>query len=340
MHLAAGVNAPVFNENVLSFAVAYGLAVQGVGADPHPDQPAAAGGLAASALGAERPWFAAAAALLVASLGVWTWRSYADRDALADSRELNTAIAYAGELGRLQNELEGLLRQGDEGKGQVGTFLNLYGYRQWWPTTMSVLSRSLVNVFDDQPLLGGTTAQERQQNLEKLRQTPRHQRNVMFVQSLEAEYVPDLSAVKLDSKPGETVPEPIVPVGPPGQPKRGFKIVLTGQTPLPEAMVDRKLIDLTGVCRAMADKQPLLAIQDVRVLGHSRLNADDSTAAGSSSSSAAQEAAGPLMPDPLFPDEDMAQDTKFEIGWLVSIEGDGLPTEPQPGQRTNRENVR
>jgi hypothetical protein len=38
------------------------------------------------------------------------------------------------------------------------------------------------------------------------------------------------------------------------------------------------------------------------------------------------------IPDPLFPEEDMSQDTRFVIGWIFSVQGDGVK---MPDDATN-----
>ena len=45
---------------------------------------------------------------------------------------------------------------------------------------------------------------------------------------------------------------------------------------------------------------------------------------------------GPLRPDPLLPTEDMVNDTRFAMHWLVVIESDGLQVAPPAKSSTSR----
>ena len=191
LHPSAAVNAPALNENVLSFAVAYGLAVQGLGMAEVDTNLLPSEILRRRLWDRKRPWFAAAAAVLLAALVCPAWRDYADRQMLAagsapaglspKAREelaaqvrqvyaagaprkledqrfvrqhaLALAQAIAGDLQDLINRYEKVKGQGDREEKLIDEFARLYVYRDFWLAMDRLLQRSVQAVAPDQTRL-------------------------------------------------------------------------------------------------------------------------------------------------------------------------------------------
>ena len=180
---SATVNAPAFTENVLSFAVAYGLALQGLGltrihTSLLPEE------IARQRLWArKRPWFAAAGALILAALAGVTWRAYADASALDPSaspavREVKQLVEYYDGLRRQYREWQGKDRQEEQ---KIVRYWELLEYRRFWPEVQLIISESLSKVAPHQGLQNAT-------DLDQLMKIPRAQRMVVEVDSLQAKY--------------------------------------------------------------------------------------------------------------------------------------------------------
>jgi len=145
------VNAPTFTENVPAFAVAYGLALQGLGLTPVTTN-LLPGEIAHQRVWEKkRPWFGAAAAALVLAIILPLYRGYADKSVLSDADELQKAeqvVAQYRGLNRELNRLQGLDRPYLQELGQRGALLQ---YRTYWPTVVPTFTELVNRVFRDQP---------------------------------------------------------------------------------------------------------------------------------------------------------------------------------------------
>lgn len=154
------VSAPQFTENVLSFAVSYGLALQGleltrIDTNLLPEEISSQRRWAK-----KRPWFAAAAGIVLAALAGMTVRNIIDKGALdKQSSELQAAESMKAEYERLQRQYRTLQGQGDTEQTQAQELLRTTGYRSWWPNMLAVLSQSIRQTFPDQMALEGSGAE-------------------------------------------------------------------------------------------------------------------------------------------------------------------------------------
>jgi hypothetical protein len=148
MEPSEAISAPQFTENVLGFAVAYGLAVQGLGltridTNLLPNEIASA-----RRWKAKRPWFAV--------------RARADYRTLDPSAPPSPEVQ---EVNRVINHYKRLVAEFNELSGQVSTeqhqiteMLDLNKYASLWPTVIEVVNQSLGRALPHQGRIAGSTA--------------------------------------------------------------------------------------------------------------------------------------------------------------------------------------
>ena len=153
LQLARGVHAASFAENVLSSAVAYGLAAQALGVcriecNLLPEE------IAAKRVWAKkRPWFAVAAAIFLASLCGSAYRSYVDRQALGQTHDLATAEDNVRQVKTRADEVMELEKMGRGEQKQLDDELELYAYRRYWPEAQHMVYAAIDGIATDQRLL-------------------------------------------------------------------------------------------------------------------------------------------------------------------------------------------
>ena len=179
---SAAANAPAFTENVLSFAVAYGLALQGLGLGKIRTN-LLPGEVAKKRLwAAKRPWFAASAAALVLAFGGISYRAWRDQGRLAP--EGNAVLEQAQTvLQACQNDRDDYakVRGLDQAElEKISKYLRLAEYRDVWPTMGYLVNDAIKRIAEHQPLM----------NLEEWGKLPKQRgaRKVVVVESLRAEY--------------------------------------------------------------------------------------------------------------------------------------------------------
>lgn len=358
---SGAVNAPMLNENVLSFAVAYGLALQGlelsaVSTNLLPDEI-----VRRRLWGRKRAWFAAAGAVLLATLAAPLYRAVSDRSALAQGEPYRDAdritrtlrewsLRYQDMVGRAGSEVEPIVR-----------YRKLFGYREFWPGFQSVLSTGLEMSFSCQKLFNeyaaatNTETRERIKGLILSRYRARASRPVVFLQQMQVVPLPSIQTQgKAAEKTAETMlrsgslgaggynpyaPAPGAAVGEGIKP--GYFIRIVGRTPLDQRQANPALINLRKELEKAAKDVPVL---NVVGYAHSFITASSLGGGGIAPGMrrsyyeeereydegfrfAPRRPSGPAEPDPLFPEEDGSRDTYFQIGLIVTIEGDGV-TEP------------
>lgn len=211
---APGVNTGQFNEHVLSFGVAYGLALQGLGMGQVNSNllPVELG--RAAVWRHKRPLFAAAAACLVATAGVLWARGMMDRNALATnlgekggSRTISLAEAYRvvntgvpddlaprDYADRTRAAADKLKQEYGRLSGQIPTKLkkiqditSLVDKATLWFRILSVVDASLPA---PQPELAAAKGPEEYRAAAK--RIPRKQREQIFIESFDAIYSPSV----------------------------------------------------------------------------------------------------------------------------------------------------
>ncbi len=212
---SAVVNAPAFAENVLSFAVAYGLALQGLGLTKIQTNLLPAEIARKRLWARKRPWFAAAAALVLAALAGWAARVKVDSTRLDPNRPLphwEPTLAAAESLLTQRDEVSGrpgnmILREIDtfvascralraehrrrQGLDQaeekrIKDYQNMLAFRGLWVELHYMISEAVRKVATDQPLMN-------EENVERLKKVARPLRKVVMIESIRADYYEDVA---------------------------------------------------------------------------------------------------------------------------------------------------
>ena len=190
--------APIFTDNVLSFAVSYGLAVQGLGLSKIRTNLLPSESVRRRIWAKKRPWFAAAAAMLIIAAIIGYFRSSIDAKKLdpnelpsADIANLRFAKKVLSEYDRLASEYARVKGQDKAEEQKILQYEKILGYRYFWPTLHYIVCKSIKNVASDQWRLG---------NINELLKIPRPKRRVILVSSIYAEYYDDvLTAIKAET---------------------------------------------------------------------------------------------------------------------------------------------
>ncbi len=326
---AEGVNVPAFEDNVLSLAVPYGLAVQGlelskVTTNLLPDEVARR-----RRWKKKQPWFVAAAVVLLLALAGPVYRAYVDLSALSENEAYSDASRATEQLTDWQREYDSLIRQVPEQEQEIERYWELFGYRSFWPSVQAMISQSIATVAKDQPLIeayaSARSEEQRQAALAAIGAKDRRSRLMLFAEEFSATFVEDVSKVNTRAmlegrtSSGRRQPSrsrrdeaPSVSTA-----RRGYFIKLTVRTPLPEDLAIRRLINFL---RVESKKAAFGGIEVVDFtydpLGH------PARRSGGGGSLRRRGQVG--QPDLLLPGEDMSTDTRFALGWLVAVTGDGL----------------
>jgi type IV pilus assembly protein PilM len=275
------VNAPLLDENVLSFPVAYGLALQGldvsaVSTNLLPDEI-----IRRRLWGRKRPWFAAAAAVLLAALAAPAYRAYVDRIALADNPTCLEVRGLANELNENRRKYEEALALIPAAEAPLEADKRLSANRDFWPSVQSMIFQGIQAVSADQKLLAAydnaKDEASRAASLAQIKQKKRDTRKMIFIERIQVEYLPDVGAKKATElvqpltgettggRPATPAPSGVATPGAlpaaSGAPKRGFSIALVGRTPFAnKEVVKGLLLPLRRETERIAKLFPQLAI--------------------------------------------------------------------------------
>ncbi len=215
------INAPAFTENVLSFAVAYGLAIQGMG------QAAVNTNLLPSEIirkrlwAGKRFWFTAAAACLVAASGLWAygksqeaekWQAAAAEPGFA---QVSSALRDVRSKNRQANQLQ---LSDEEEKAQQS--IKYHAYKNIVPQVTAFYSKlfnaaseerqlshqALYNrifeigqkmlLLDPESQAYQDLTARRRSLTDRLKEIPRNKRRVVLLQQIDTEFIPDVNEVE------------------------------------------------------------------------------------------------------------------------------------------------
>ncbi len=353
------VNTPAFSENVLSFAVAYGLACQGLGASQVdtnllPDE------IAKQRLYARKtPWFIGSAAMLAILAVLPMVRSSVDAGTLEETRsKLSEAKRLVDAQQDYQRQLSQIQTRGGKGFDEAEDSFQVYAHRMFWPMVQEAVTKSIATVARDQNL-----------PYDQLKEIPRPQRRVLNVVSMSSEYVSDFSAddgtksnrntQDAEEEYGEGRYRSGTGYGGRGRDDdqqeeemgkkgRGFRMELIVRTPMPVNDALPRMIRPLLEALANSDERhdefelveyPTQEITDAEgaaLLGGGgertdrnrvRFRDEEEYTGEREGIRPAQpdgEVAGPAKPGPFFPEEDASKDAIFKITLLVKVSGDGL----------------
>jgi type IV pilus assembly protein PilM len=358
--LSSSLSEPKFTENVLSFGVAYGLAIQGlseakVDTNLLPDEV-----VRKRLWDRKRPWFAAAAAALVVTMCCWVYAGFADRLPYPP----DDAGTLTGRAKIIVNDLEKLRRddqeigKGDEELAQMRAVLSSYGHRDFWPATLEVFSESMAEVAPDnvkyakcardraeitrltQDLALGSaqetpmTADAReaikvklaavQADIDAFNKVKRSTRKIIILESFKSEYYEDAIAL---------FPADGIKTESPTDQRRGFFVTTVFRTTVADITY---MTDFLAKCRAQAakDKYPSLWIYGGDIteklnLGATEVAVAPAPKAGKTDAPATDGA----MTDPITK-TDWSGDLRVVIRWVVLVENDGVKY-PEEKSKTN-----
>ncbi len=189
LQLSPSVSAASFSENVLGLAVAYGVALQALGLTKVNINLLPGVITAHRRWAKKRPWFTAAAGLIVvASLAVafQSWRLKNTLTADPDGN-LRSAQNIENQYRSLQGDYSTALAKVQGADQPVKDLLAAQGYRSFWPHAYQVISDSVLAAAPDQAML-------EYNKLDDLKKIPGEKRRLMVIESIQSEFIPDMSA--------------------------------------------------------------------------------------------------------------------------------------------------
>ena len=357
---SATVNAPAFTENVLSFAVAYGLALQGLGLTKIRIN------LLPSEIARQRlwsgkwAWFTAAAAVLVLGFATLAYSAYRRQEALDPAN--STILTSVGREIKVQNDhrarFAAVKGRAEQEATKIQPYNDICAFRPFWPSLLGALDSAIAKVATDQALLNP-------KGLPTLRKKVRTSRRIINVKEVQAQSETDLQSASMEMRTGmasrttsgarpprigmggadafgdvggrpgatPTQPETVTQEAP----KRGYILFLEGSTPLPRRHVTDFLYQIVNT---FTDEAAALARLEEGGDGPQRrritftvfdgtvdfLDVSDTKATTEDIYDTRRSQKAALDVDPLT-GEDMSEDTRFMLKWKVAI----TEAEPPPG---------
>jgi len=151
--LSSSVNAPAFQENVPSLAVAYGLALQGLGKQKVNTNLLPEEIVRHRLWKKKRPYFVAAAAVLLAAMFCPGYRANTDAQALADQSKLRDTRAIIDSMDETMMAWRKVAGQDKIAEQAMRRRTAMLGYRDFWPSVMAIIEKSVGFVTPDQPMM-------------------------------------------------------------------------------------------------------------------------------------------------------------------------------------------
>ena len=290
-----------------------------------------------------------------------------DLGALARGHSMSQSAQVAGRMNERKKRYDVLKEQGDEEKRQVDSLLKLFDRRDFWPSALTMVSESIRGVTggkngdqDAFAALGGNlelqtqlkaneeagrplseqdkkALQDAAKAIANFKGKPRNTRRYLVVEKLTARYLPQVEGMMAEDvlkgpSGGRSVRKP----APGAKQTPGFVILLQGRTPLPRAKANTLLTNLMKESRRLVRSDEFKAIRiDDGGIANKVESMDVSAAATPGTVAPGEAAGGAKIPDPLFPNdpkEDMTNDTRFTVCWILAIETrrPGAPAPPKP----------
>ena len=336
---------PTFTEDILSFGVAYGLAIQGL------NQAKVATNLLPDEVVRKRlwdrklPWFGAAAAALLVTMCCWVYGGFADRlpyPADVSGTELGRARAIIESLEKVQQDIINI-GEATEEVAQMNELMQSYAFRQFWPSMITLFSNSVEAVAKDnaayrqcakdraivtdmeQQLARGTlqgkalTPAQREEIRSKLdaaiarikafNSVPRANRQIIIMENFTSEYSED--AVAKFPQDG------IFTESPSGQ-RRGYFVTTEFRTTVPDIVYIQRFIE---ECRDLAKKKH----RGLWVYGGHMTDKKQGVAPADVAPAPGvdPEADDNMSIDPIT-GEDCSADLRVVVSWVVLVKDDGV----------------
>ncbi len=188
---SGAVSASALSAQVLGMGVAYGLALQGLGIAPIETNLVPDEIVSTRRWRRKRPWFAAAAALLVAATLAMACRARNDYSVVQDESQSMVDVRNAmadwdrqvKEYRKVEGEGETELMRGD-------AMLKVLRFRGFWPNFFNAMSQSIQSALPDHPRLA-IYDEDAYQELWK--PDERRRKECLSIVDMQVQYVPDLS---------------------------------------------------------------------------------------------------------------------------------------------------
>jgi len=187
---SAAVNAPAFTENVLSFAVAYGLALQGLGLTRIQTNLLPLEVARQRLWARKRPWFVAAAASLLIAVAGYTWRTYADKSQLnPENSQVLPKVANVVNVGsRYQSDYSRVRGRDKVAEAEIRRYEEMLAHNDLIEKLLFIVSESVNKVARHQRLMNVGS-------LDRLMRIERAQREVIKVNELYRLEVDDVAGI-------------------------------------------------------------------------------------------------------------------------------------------------
>lgn len=223
LQLGSGLNASAFNEGVMSMGVAYGLAVQGLGAGMINNTLLPMEIARSMVWRRKTPWFAGAAAVILVGALSLTYSQARYNSALdAMSANYNTTVSsieaandviargasdaptgktkaekIAAAAQKLKSALAGEISAGNQ-PGELAQIAGLYKDRTLWIELLEKIHQTLPNP----PEISGAKTTE--QYVAALQKTPRQQRQMVYIDGIDASFVSDTAQAFVSGSVGNS----------------------------------------------------------------------------------------------------------------------------------------
>ena len=367
-----GRDAATFAENSLSFAPAYGMAMQGL------SQAKVNCNLLPRAVGkrqlwkAKTPWFIGAAAVTVIAAGlalasvILERASYNSPENRAAREQVDKILVRAKTASSKLKEV----RTANDPRTRIANINAMLDYRTLWPTIMRDIDQAILALDPQAALISGDT--------NAIMEIPRRERRIFYVEEISVAYDYKASAERFTGTATERRVAPIqTPEGQePGpdsweQRPPAYVVRLIGTTPFDTAQINAGTFVESGLISYLkqhADKhgRPYRIDADSVVIASRSTVSEDKTKDGSKSGRTGSpldrgtdEFSGPigveddgpvtedvkqitlesiyrqLLPKPALHEESRAGDRRFEIVWRVELlppASETLPAPQQPGR--------
>jgi hypothetical protein len=227
--------------------------------------------------------------MIVIALSMMLYRTYTDRSNLEEgNRTLSQAQRVLTDLRSQRRDYRDLGQAVGDGEEKQKERLRLFAYRNYWPSVQKLISWSVQGVAEHQNLyyraLTAPTRKQREELLGQLRAIPRRQRSLVFLERMDAQYVPDTSQVtdtmlerrifeelgiqsssRAGLRDGEQGNQPVTE-----EQKRGFLVWIVCRTTLSQ---ERALADLINPMRANSERYADQRLTALSVLGSNGVEA-------------------------------------------------------------------
>ncbi|HEY1685866.1 MAG TPA: type IV pilus assembly protein PilM [Tepidisphaeraceae bacterium] len=231
-----GKAAAIFNENILSLAAAYGLAIQAMGQGKITSSLLPQHIRRAKVWKEKTKWFGIAAALFAIGTGLAYGRAYWEQM----KGNSQTALDAQNQINQIKNQAQGFDTQWDQisssgtaERQEIGNYQSLLSYRHLW-------TNILVEIHNCLPTPQADVASGIKDRIVKI---PRGQRNQIVIDSISTYYYPDIKTILAAPQWTTYAPDPLNPTTPPAlptgvdtsslgpNPMRGFVTTIVCTTP-------------------------------------------------------------------------------------------------------------